>query len=96
MISRLNKKEIFLKIFLAIFALFLLVFSVVNYFLYEKLITAIVYFQFFTLSAVLLNRLKDKKTVNKAIELTIIIIFLFIGYLYIDELKNIVLPMILF
>jgi len=96
MINQLNKKEIFLKIFLAIFAIFLLVSSLANYFLYEEFIKAIVYFQFFILSAVLLNRLKDKRTMKKAVEITIIISFLFIGFLYIDELKHIVLPIILF
>ena len=55
-----------------------------------------IYFQFFILSTFLLFRLKDKKMLNKAVEITIIMIVLFIGFLYIDELKNIVLPMILF
>jgi len=94
--NRLKEKGVFLKIFLAIFALFLLISSLLNYFLYEEFIRGIVYFQFFILSATMLRKLKNMKTIKKAVEITIIIVILFIGFLYIDELKNIVLPMILF
>jgi len=94
--NRFNQKENLLKIALAIFAFYLLIESLLNYFLYEEFIRAIVYFQFFILSAVLSHKLKDKKTMKKSVEITIIIVLLFIGFLYIDELKNIVLPMILF
>jgi len=96
MINRLKQKEFLLSSTLSIFSLFLFISSLLNYFLYEEFIKSMIYFQFFILSTFLLFRLKDKKMLNKAVEITIIMIVLFIGFLYIDELKNIVLPMILF
>jgi len=96
MISKFYEEETFLKVLLSLSTFLLLLFSLLNFYIYDEFIKGIVYFQFFILSAFILKKLKNSITKRKAIEMIVIIAFLFLGFLYIEELRDYIFNFLLF